>query len=458
MPDIPVLVVGAGIAGLRVGAHYGDRCVVLEQKPHVGGRIRSVYEENGTLAYEAGPWRVAASHARVRRLCDAHGVALLPCPTPPLRETHMERRGGLTTWGANAVQHGVVAANHLDLKTGYMGETHSASGSAPYQTAHNDTFLVAPAGLSVLAERLAQQVNVRTNTSVVDIVRCADTYVVHTRTRLSSGAFRKGTYTCRALFTCVPPNVSSRWSAFRDLGRAVVERVESAALHHVYCKGEAMRPFHRYDKDGILGQTIASQYANEWFQASYSSGAIAELWNNLRFENVRACVSLLRTRLQALGIAFRRQPRFHYWDTAFHKWHPVPGFHLATAVAQCVEWNAVHLPRAYNVGEAFSSHQAWMEGALETADIAIALCDSGEHALPFRCKRAHEIVMDGRIIDPSRFLEAHPGGREALLNHLGEADIRPLFEHIGHSQTAWRVLGSLQVAWTERPKDSRATK
>ena len=145
------MVVGAGIAGLTVARllrarGYAD-VVVLEARRAAGGRVRTVYDadEGGGVAYEAGPWRVPSTHTRARALMRDSGVRLVPLRTPNLPEVdapaaHVaeeeeEQTPGLTTWDAHALAAGDPrVADARDLATGYADETHSAQGSAPYQT------------------------------------------------------------------------------------------------------------------------------------------------------------------------------------------------------------------------------------------------------------------------------------------------------------------------------------
>ncbi len=78
----PVVVVGAGLAGLRAAAMLhkaGRQVVVLEARQRPGGRVltvRSVF--NDGLEAEAGPIRIAAAHRAVLRAVREYGLALVP--------------------------------------------------------------------------------------------------------------------------------------------------------------------------------------------------------------------------------------------------------------------------------------------------------------------------------------------------------------------------------------------
>ena len=81
-PAAPVVIVGAGLAGLRAAAllrQSGRPIVVLEARERSGGRvltIRAPFDDG--LTGEAGPIRIAGAHRAVLRAVREHGLTLVP--------------------------------------------------------------------------------------------------------------------------------------------------------------------------------------------------------------------------------------------------------------------------------------------------------------------------------------------------------------------------------------------
>jgi monoamine oxidase len=449
-----VVVVGAGLAGLEVARRLRGDVVVLEASARPGGRIRTRYEDKGRVAYEAGPWRVPETHTRVRRLFDELGVALVPLRTPSPPEEKGPSVAGLTTWDAHALRTGDPSeADRLDLATGYADETHAAS--APYTTSA-ERYYVAPEGFSRLVERLAATVDadVRYDHRVVDVTVDADAprrrYVLTVRRRVGHNAFRTETVRCDALAVCVPPHVCKEWTVFRAHARSVLSAVVAGPLHHIYVR-DAAHPQGRHVKraDALGAQFVSSQYeGGAWFQASYTGGRLATLWHHLRLAAPDAFWTVLRTQVRNLvgwTPAEDAEHASHYWPHAYHAWRAVPRFDLARAVHAAVRPNPHALPRVVLAGEAFSSHQAWMEGALETAELAVAALLRPSVSRPLPERASFSLTVEGWTLDVAAWARVHPGGEAALRNHLGE-DVTALLHHVGHSDHAWAVVHSLKTA------------
>ncbi len=449
-----ILVVGGGLSGLVVARtlqRRGYTVRVLESRERCGGRIRSVYDSKGRLAYESGPWRVAEAHTRARRLFAELKTALVPTSTPTPNDHHpvSETIPGLSTWDVNALSTGDPRkADLMDLQTGYADETHSASGSAPYLV-DSTAYFVAPDGFDAMVDRLVETLEpgtVRYRCSVTDLRVEDDVAFVDVSERTGHNSFERTTTTCDALFVCVPPSQCMHWTAFAKHAKSVMHAVKPGELHHIYVRHSAFPAgVHKRDATSMLGQSISSQYSNAWFQASYTAGRIARFWYNLRLQSPESFREILRRTLRVM-LRIRVHPtsevRSHFWPVAYHAWRPVPDFDLGRSVRLAVRPNPAVMPNVYLAGEAFSSHQAWMEGALETAEIAVEAFTTKKRPAG-RKGRSDRVYVDGRWVDVSRWALVHPGGQDVIRNHR-EEDVGALMAHIGHSADAWAVVHSLK--------------
>ena len=81
-PGNPVVIVGAGLAGLRAAdllRRAGRPVVVLEARERAGGRVMTVRAPfDDGLHAEAGPIRIAGAHQAVLRAVRSFGLTLTP--------------------------------------------------------------------------------------------------------------------------------------------------------------------------------------------------------------------------------------------------------------------------------------------------------------------------------------------------------------------------------------------
>ena len=139
----------------------------------------------------------------------------------------------------------------------------------------------------------------------------------------------------------------------------------------------------------------------------------------------------------------------HYWENAVHFWKPSFKFRLRRSIKNCLYPHPTKLPDLYLAGESFSSHQAWIEGALETADLAVK--EALEKNLKYKQYTlktipANCLVIDGRVLDVSKWKYSHPGSKIVIENHLQE-DVSQLFHQIHNSHYSNSVLLQLQVGF-----------
>jgi len=466
------VVIGGGLSGLHTALRLAERgfgVCMLESASTVGGRVRTAFEEGGRVSYEAGAWRVDVTHSRVRALFRRFEVPLVPAPTAtvlgsgaplPHGPAPAHLSVGLTDWGRDALAHGVEGADLLDVRAGYAGASDSAHGSNPHGAV--GPFLVAPDGFSRLVQRLyeavvAAGVDVRLNARVVGLAPAAAgecRYLVRCRAR-DGGRFADSTIVASHVVLCVPPHVWGEWSILRTHARSLLSAVDAEALQHIYVRGVGGEG----EGGGVgsswvspdLGQVVASQYPHSgWWQVSYASGRVARMWRDYAMQDEGGFLARIQRLARAVtGLPAPSKVSRHFWYFAFHKWKAVPNFDLERAVKESIRVNPVRLAGVLCAGEAFSSHQGWMEGALETSEMVVASLPQGAgrttRETPPPAAQASEctVYVEGRRMDVCGFAKVHPGGAAALRNHGGE-HLDEYMMHVGHSPYAWAIVHSLK--------------
>jgi hypothetical protein len=439
--NMTIVVIGAGVAGLYVAreitAKTKDRVILIEANPQVGGRISTERDpKTNRILLERGPWRIAQTHTRVIKLCKQLGIQLHRSTKPLKAPLFPETIPGLSVWDCKMRETlDPNEADKFDRATAYPDETRAASGSSPYVT-HSKQYFVATEGLDTITNALQTQFQanggeVLLNTRVTDVVRQKSHFTLSLLSRKGHNDFDSVKINAQTVVVCTPPRAWQDW-AIAKYCRTMLDAVDTESLYHVYTNANDTLQSHTLTK---AGQQIPSQYANEWSQVVYSSGRLADFWYRMRLSRPAEYAKLLGYPLRNL--------KSYYWQYAFHMWRPVVGFDLEHAVKLSVEPNPSKLPGLYFANESHSSHQAWIEGALEMAERVIHRMINNERpSYPKRLPKAW-VILEGWVIDVSRWKNVHPGSAAALENHLKE-HIDILFDHIGHSHVARATAHSLK--------------
>lgn len=453
---IPLIVVGAGIAGLRVASQCGVECLVLEGSSRVGGRAWTERDKHGRPLYDAGAWRVHSSHARFIRLCELYNIKLRRFEGDPKKKPPPGKWAtGLSKLDVGIMSNGgnVLKAVAADLKTGYSGTSDAAAGTHPYDSAEQGEYYIIADGFdsvtTAMAHLLPSNATLRLNTSVTDVTIKDGVYMVDLLHRPDpKGACERQTITCSRLVLAVPPRAFKSWSVAKFM-RPVLASVREHSLHHIYAKlKQTPTPQHlAANRRGVfsaLAQQIKPTLDWAWSQVSYSAGPVADFWNRVKLTKGASFVAGL---VREWGGGETRSIKSHYWSCGYHVWQPVPFFDETKTVRLCAEPDPNNLPRLYVCGEAFSAYQGWSEGALQTADLVLNLLDGTKGEGIMVAPQRDQMVLDGRVLEVKAWARTHPGSRTAIVNHLGE-DVSLLFRHIvQHSELSWAVLLSLQIGF-----------
>ena len=490
---------GAGVAGLYIARALQAAGVpfhVFERHSRIGGRVLTL--EN----FECAASRLFDTHTRTHALVRELGLHADPWPVKTSyigRVAPVAPIGGpphLAPFDARALDEGLEAAQLADASTGYDDHTKHARGRANLGTRSTRISFVRE-GLSAIVEGLAAGV---------------DPKRVHLQSRVCGVKVDEGGNGCRVqvmrrdgataslrfsrVVLAVPPSAAAGFKVVRLHGHALLSMLHTVPLHRVYGRVSGL-PADLRDRlvdmrivsDTPLRQTIGcpplrGKSRADWVQVSYTAGALARTWQREWIVEGAAAVTrrmlpMLRSVLeQAFSVSLPglrlSDLESHYWEQAVHAWEPPAPLPVAEGddrrdrVAPELR-RVVHRTRCPGVvwaGEGVSrDFHGWIEGALETADDALA-----ELGLPGRgptsaalpvwksLEQARDaspgrriMVVDDRVLDVTSWGEAHPGGKCPIVKHAGE-DVSALWRmYHQSSQFAWRALAALQVGWIGSP-------
>ena len=487
------VIVGGGLAGLALAwqlaqaAPPDTRIAVFERHTRWGGRILTV-----PGGKECAAFRVHRDHTHVLTLCKALGVELLPWTyatqvlpesSGPVSSAPQGQTPGMTQFDMAVLESAtsMSAVSLRERRTGYFESfKHDAAlrGAGKATSLTGSDFWYAPAGFTAMVEALVAKlgtfpnVTLRKATRVQDIFRQDDGY----RVVLNDGGTHvaQPVVQAQSIWLALPPAAVAHFTMFRSIAGGLLHAaaVKAQPLHRLYARTGTL-PGGSPDKqtrvilpESPLGQVWSTprmaDTPRDLVQVSYTEGRLAKFWQHLHQSSKRLTTKLLRTLLRRVAPAWQTMEgndlESHYWDAAVHAWEASPSFRGPQETSELQFVHAVHLPRVCIVGEAVSSGQTWMEGALASVHAAVtskspALWTRKDLQGAVTSAKRRLLLIDGRIIDATTWMARHPGGRQAIQAHLlvpGKQleDIGPLWERIhGHSEYARRELLYNTVAW-----------
>lgn len=425
--EYDLIIVGAGIAGLRVGIQAlkknpSLKCCILEKYGYIGGRVvtwRKKIPKVGEVSWENGAGRISTSHKHVLGLLKDYGLTFLPIsPKTDFLDTSCADKGiennlfsdlqsiylepllGLSkdTLATHTLKvllesvFGPKDAQRFYELFPYFCEIHTlradiALTSFQHEMRSNDGFGVCAEGLSSLTSAMVQ-----------DFIK-------------RGGWVFKGVNVRRVLKTCDDGvNVGCHYfeengkeTTINFLGKTCVLALHSNAVktingvkHLNVLKHLKMMPLLRMyavfpiSKNGTWFKGLPKIVTNSPIRyiipindtkgiimISYTDGNDASAWNKiLNSYGEIAVQEKVMTEIRQL-FPDRDVPnplffKFHYWDSGCTYW--LPGkYDVIEESAKSLHPLADKIPRLFMCGESFAVSQCWMESALTQADKLLEL-------------------------------------------------------------------------------------
>ena len=410
---------------------------------------------------------------------------------------------GMSSWGALALNEGLeneglAKARIAEVRTGYDGILASASNSRTYQIKPTGVrsdgaarrgsaeFLIVEEGMQCIPKRMwkniqdrfSSRVSIRLGSNVVNVRRLGSgKYAVCTSSNdKDSGTYKNKVCLFDVCVIATPPRFAQDWEISKLYLKPLIHSIGTLPLHHIYVKNRSSQPAPgTFDAtaNGIVvsgGDYDAAGTGPQdrgYFQFLYSCGRTARFWNNLAISYPDRFIREIRGLFRKWS-ATTQDPgpstidpgadiRRCYWPHAVHYWKPSFAFPQRGSDA-CVQ-KAVRplpekLPMLYCVGEAYSSVQGWTEGALQTTEVVLqcvlrdlgaSVAERPRETKMARTKSGTETLrIAGRTVDVTRWKHSHPGSRQLIEKYIGK-DITDVFNAVGHSDDAWRVIFHLSA-------------
>jgi monoamine oxidase len=407
MTEYDMIIVGAGIAGLRTALEFkklkpNSKILILEMYKQAGGRMETIHTtvNNKKIQYESGAGRINANHFKLIKLVKSYGLHLIPlskellwrkygtnksepntfeafwftlCQELNKLPTDIKRQKTLRDLAIDTL--GVDLAKSLLEKYAYRAEIEvaSAESSIDMYTSMSPQFYVLKEGFSALTEKMLQDVKKHKITIHYNhkAIRVEDNKV------LTEKDTKYHTFLGKRVVLAVHRNALQGIYPFSP-DHPLVKAVTMEPLLRIYSvyKDASWFPKHHLITNSPLRNIIPINQETGLIMSSYVDARDIELWTDLykkdKAETLKEKVHNDTTAL--FPEAHIPQPptytQAQFWRDGVSYWN------TNTDYKKLSEEALQAYPNIHVVGESFSTKQQWIEGSLEHADQLIALIKS----------------------------------------------------------------------------------
>lgn len=462
-----VVIIGGGVSGLYTALRLVQAGVtdikLYEGRPFLGGRVRTTRDAEGSPKFNDFAWRIGAGNTRMLALAKELNIDLREQYTPPAGAPHdghakpaIEGRAPLSVFAQHTLE-GTAGADQADRESGYAGRTAQITFPGESHAATNHVVINGmDEYVSAIAALLPDGV-VNTGHRCTDVRRTATGYAID----ISCNG-EASTIETEKVVLAAPPVSLRQFSVAKSGLNPVLFAVHQRRLGHVYAQctpgpnvpdtSDGEKRIYRSVPDSILQQIISGDYGNSIFQAGYACDRFERVWRELQFQGpdvmraevIKQLDRLADTVLPELKGVFIEEVMLrigfvHRWQIEAH----VSGKTKEELSHQAVYPNSANLPNLFIVGEAFSAHQGWTEGALQTAEHCVKILLAGDegddalasavssHSQPMALdtEGKTQMLYNGLVIDVSQFASRHPGGAGPIKGFSGK-DATEIFENL----------------------------
>lgn len=417
-----IIIIGAGIAGL----HMARKCVkdsakvlILEKDSRLGGRIYTKYKQGPEhdLQYDCGPARVSKHHHRALNLINEFklntakigpfkkhrhvnsndgSVILRKDITSELIQKIIKESQKYTKKYLQSIPFHVLCNKILgNIKTtelqnmfGYDAEfTHCNAYDAirmfKRDFQETGTYVVLTNGLSELINVIENDIKKSRLATFVN--NCTVTKFEYNKLANQGNIFTSESekmYTGRIIIWAIPKKQLSEIIGWTSSQKKLFDTVSPVSLHRIFCQFPYNEPsehnwminIDRTTTNDAIRQFIPLSKERAFAQVSYSDSYYANFWKHYADISKAALSKELLVHLRIIFPEINNitAPKFidsEYWPEGVHMWKP--GANSDDLCKKIQHIGAIISSASapiYIIGEAYSMHQCWIEGALETTD------------------------------------------------------------------------------------------
>jgi len=336
-----LVIVGGGISGLyflyKILKLKPDwKILLLEKEDRLGGRIWTVYDDEGNPLYERGARRIMHNHYRMINLIKELGLELIELNNINYTDDIEEN-----------INNASIDKNYYYIKTGYSSVINSLIRLIPKY--------------HIL--KLAMVTNIIYNKNYYDI---------------EAKLFNKNNFKyiqSKYIILACPPQFFTNWNIYSNI-KHIVDLVYNIPVLKVNVLTKNIVTYEKSSDFKIVfnnpPQIIhSSMYNNNWFVPLYITGKVANEWENLSKTDIKLWNKKFTLNINRF---FKNidilEYEIDYWEFGYTNWKSEKSLEVYKKAL-------IPLDNLIIIGEAFSSIKflgdSWSEGAIETSEYAINL-------------------------------------------------------------------------------------
>jgi phytoene dehydrogenase-like protein len=423
-PKYDVIIIGSGIAGLYTGVellrrlsgatYRGLRVAIAERTGSLGGRVYT-YKGGGHGGWDAGAGRISRQHHHVISLMRRYKLRFIPIGSEVLYKATaaaplepnpfeaalpimMDTLAGLPAeqLARNTVRqlltkvHGPIATDQYLLHFPYRAEVDILRADVAMEVfrgemGSHDGYGICAGGLTGLVEGLAEEFKRRGGAilleqELLDVEAAGAAVKCSFLVGKGDGA-EKSSVIARHAVLAIPSAAAEKIPALR--GWNTLRHLRMAPLVRIFAEFPAPADGAPHWFQAYAGTVVTAGHVRfmipgspkkGYAQISYTDGVDAEYWieriRDRGEETVgREVVQELRTWLDPT-IPSPTFVKAHIWKDGTTYW--LPGAYDPVAASRAaVQPLPTVLPSLWACGESYSMRQAWMEGAVEHAELML---------------------------------------------------------------------------------------